>query len=77
VRNIELTGPYMHNGVFNTLEEVMDFYNEGGGAGLKISPENQTLPKEKLNLSKQEIADIISFLKALTDPAAKQHSPTP
>ena len=67
----------MHNGIFNTLEEVMDFYNEGGGAGFKIAPENQTLPKEKLNLSKQEITDIISFLKALTDPAAKQYSQTP
>jgi len=71
LRNIELTGPYMHNGVFNTLEEVMDFYNEGGGAGWKIAPENQTLPKDKLNLTKKEIADIIAFMKTLTDPAVK------
>jgi cytochrome c peroxidase len=71
LRNIELTAPYMHNGVFNTLDEVMDFYNEGGGAGLKIAPENQTLPKDKLNLSKKEIADIIAFMKALTDPEAR------
>jgi len=67
LRNIELTAPYMHNGVYSTLEEVMDFYNKGGGSGLKISPENQTLSAEKLNLSKKEIADLISFLKALTD----------
>ena len=67
LRNINLTAPYMHNGVFNTLEEVMDFYNEGGGAGLNIAPENQTLPTGKLNLSKKEIIDIIAFMKALTD----------
>jgi cytochrome c peroxidase len=73
LRNIELTGPYMHNGVFNTLEEVMDFYNEGGGAGWKIAPENQTLPKDKLNLTKKEIGDIIAFMKALTDPAVKEY----
>ena len=73
LRNVELTSPYMHNGVFTTLEEVMDFYNEGGGAGLHIGPENQTLPKDKLNLSKKEIGEIIAFMKALTDPAVKQY----
>jgi cytochrome c peroxidase len=67
LRNIELTAPYMHNGVFNTLEEVMDFYNKGGGSGLKIAPENQTLPEKKLNLSKKEIHAVIVFLKTLTD----------
>ena len=69
LRNIEKTGPYMHNGVFDTLEEVMDFYNEGGGAGLNIAPENQTLPTDKLDLSKKEIESIIAFMKSLTDPA--------
>ncbi len=67
LRNITLTAPYMHNGVFDTLEEVLDFYNEGGGAGLKIMPGNQTLPPDKLNLTRKEINDIISFMKALTD----------
>lgn len=57
----------MHNGVFTTLEEVMEFYNNGGGKGLKIAPENQTLPFDKLNLSAKEIADIIRFMKTLTD----------
>lgn len=73
LRNIELTAPYMHNGVFTTLEEVMDFYNEGGGAGLHIAPNNQTLPEDKLNLTRQEIAEIIAFMKALTDPAVKDY----
>jgi len=57
----------MHNGVFKTLEEVMDFYNKGGGKGLKIAPGNQTLPFDKLNLSKKEQTDIINFMKSLTD----------
>ena len=57
----------MHNGVFNTLEEVMDFYNKGGGNGLKIAPENQTLPDKKLNLSKKEIRAVIVYMKTLTD----------
>ena len=67
IRNIALTAPYMHNGVFETLEEVMDFYNKGGGAGTHTAPENQTLPAEKLRLSKKEIKNIIAFMKALTD----------
>jgi cytochrome c peroxidase len=67
LRNIELTAPYMHNGVFNSLQEVMDFYNHGGGKGLKIAPSNQSLPFDRLNLTKNEIADIISFMRTLTD----------
>lgn len=70
LRNVELTGPYMHNGVFNTLEEVIDFYNEGGGTGLGIAPPNQTLPPEKLKLSKKEKANLVHFLKSLTDTTA-------
>ena len=67
LRNIALTAPYMHNGVFKTLEQVIDFYNNGGGKGLKIAPKNQTLPFEKLNLSTTEKRNIIFFLKTLTD----------
>jgi cytochrome c peroxidase len=67
VRNIALTAPYMHNGVYKTLEEVIDFYNEGGGNGLGFKLPNQTLSKDKLNLTKEEKRDLIAFLKALTD----------
>ncbi len=67
VRNAELTGPYMHNGAFETLEELMVFYNLGGGAGLGLAVENQTLAPDALGLNNQEIADIISFMKSLTD----------
>jgi cytochrome c peroxidase len=67
LRNVRLTAPYMHNGAYKTLEEVMDFYNRGGGIGLGIDVPNQTLPSDKLNLTKQEISDIIAFMKALAE----------
>ncbi|WP_299715574.1 cytochrome c peroxidase [uncultured Tenacibaculum sp.] len=67
VRNIAKTAPYMHNGVYTTLEEVMDFYNKGGGAGLGIVNDYQTLPFDNLKLSKQEINAVIAFMKTLTD----------
>jgi len=67
LRNIALTAPYMHNGVYKTLEEVIDFYNKGGGKGLHIKIDNQTLPFDKLNLNTSEQKNIISFLNTLTD----------
>ena len=67
LRNIALTGPYMHNGVYDSLEEVMEFYNNGGGKGLNIAPPNQTLPFDKLSLTKKEISELIQFMKSLTD----------
>jgi cytochrome c peroxidase len=71
VRNIALTKPYFHNGAFDTLEEVMDFYNEGGGEGLGLPVKNQTLAPDKLNLTKPEIRQIIAFLNSLTDVSRK------
>ncbi len=67
LRNVAKTAPYMHNGVYKSLEEVMDFYNRGGGAGIGIELDNQTLSPEPLNLSKKEIREIIAFLKTLND----------
>ncbi len=67
LRNVALTAPYMHNGVFKTLEEVVDFYNNGGGKGIGIAPSNQSLPFDKLNLSVKEKKDIIAFMRSLTD----------
>lgn len=67
VRNIALTKPYFHNGAFNTLEEVIEFYNEGGGEGLGLSMKNQTLPADKLDLTEIEKKQLISFLNTLTD----------
>lgn len=67
VRNVALTAPYMHNGSYKTLEDVMDFYNKGGGDGIGIKLEHQTLPFDSLSLNKQEVHDIIAFMKSLTD----------
>ncbi len=67
VRNVALTAPYMHNGVFKTLDDVISFYNDGGGAGRGIDLSTQTLPTEKLHLTKKEIKDIVAFLGSLTD----------
>mgnify|MGYP000565803691 FL=1 len=67
IRNIAKTSPYMHNGVFKTLEEVVDFYNKGGGVGLGFDLPNQTLPFDNLELTDQEIKDIVSFMETLTD----------
>jgi cytochrome c peroxidase len=60
----------MHNGVFETLGEVVEFYNNGGGAGLGIGPANQSLPADRLNLGKKEKANLIAFLHTLTDTGA-------
>ncbi len=69
LRNIELTGPYMHNGVFRTLEEVIEFYDIGGGIGMGYDVPLQTLPSDSLHLTSNEKYELISFLKTLTDTA--------
>jgi len=61
----------MHNGVYNTLEEVIDFYSKGGGGGMGFNVPHQTLPFDSLNLSKQEQEDIIAFIETLTDISGK------
>ncbi|WGQ10560.1 cytochrome c peroxidase [Pedobacter gandavensis] len=65
IRNIKKTAPYMHNGAYQTLDEVMEFYNKGGAAGLGIKLPNQTLPEENLQLSDKEKKDIIAFMESL------------
>jgi cytochrome c peroxidase len=67
VRNAALTAPYMHNGAYKTLEEVVDFYNKGGGGGMGIDLPDQTLPFDHLDLTAKEQKAIVSFMEALTD----------
>lgn len=69
LRNVAVTAPYMHNGVYSTLEEVVDFYNKGGGVGLGIVVDNQTLPTDTLELTDKEIKTLVAFMKTLTDKA--------
>lgn len=63
LRNIELSFPYMHNGSLNTLDKVLNHY----ASGVKNSPTLDPLLNGGIQLSTQEKADIISFLRTLTD----------
>tara|TARA_R110002049_G_scaffold4377_9_gene30564 strand:- start:470 stop:2329 length:1860 start_codon:yes stop_codon:yes gene_type:complete len=71
IRNAAITAPYMHNGVYETLEEVLNFYNLGGGGGLGFNLEHQTLPFDNLELTEKEQQDIIAFIQTLTDDSVK------
>ena len=67
VRNAAVTAPYMHNGSMATLEEVIDFYDAGGGLGLGLTVPNQTLASDSLQLSKSEKRALVAFIGSLTD----------
>jgi cytochrome c peroxidase len=67
IRNIEKTAPYMHNGVYNKLDDVIKFYELGGGNGIGMNLAYQTLPFDNLQLTASEKNDLISFMKTLTD----------
>ncbi|MFO0271909.1 MAG: cytochrome c peroxidase [Gemmatimonadota bacterium] len=67
IRNADRTAPYMHNGVYRTLDEVIRFYDVGGGAGLGIALDHQTLPPDRLELTSAERRDLVAFIRALSD----------
>lgn len=67
IRNIAYTKPYMHNGVFQTLEQVIDLYDAGGGSGKNLKVENQTLSTESLHLTKEEKNDLLAFMHSLNE----------
>jgi cytochrome c peroxidase len=60
LRGVKLTGPYMHDGSIKTLEDVVEFYNRGGGANPSLDPAMQ-----RLDLNKEELADLVAFLRCL------------
>ncbi len=71
LRNIALTAPYMHNGMFRTLREVVDYYNDPD----KVVPNpinRDSLLSTPLHLSEQEKEDLVHFLESLT---GKRQSP--
>lgn len=63
LRNVGMTGPYMHDGRFFTLQEVLEHYSEGIVQSATLAPELEN----GLALSEEEQADIISFLHTLSD----------
>lgn len=67
LRNIALTAPYMHDGRFATLDEVIDHYNSGLQASSTLDPALEQTRFTGLMLSAQDKADLVAFLKTLTD----------
>ena len=61
LRELQWTAPYMHNGVFESLEEVVDFYDAGGGDDPLKDPQ-----LKPLGLAPNEKADLVAFLRALS-----------
>ena len=68
LRNIELTGPYMHDGRFTTLEEVVSHYNSAMHRTDALDPNLAKHPVQGLRLAKSDEQAIVAFLKTLTDP---------
>lgn len=67
LRNVELTGPYMHDGRFKTLEEVIDHYSTGVKRSPSLDPNLAKHPVAGLNLSAADKQALVAFLKTLTD----------
>lgn len=63
LRNAALTAPYMHNGAFETLADVLDFYGRGGDVLQGLDPDIHPL-----GLTPKEKGDLLAFLESLTDP---------
>nr|VFJ94243.1 MAG: cytochrome c peroxidase [Candidatus Kentron sp. LFY] len=84
LRELKYTAPYMHNGMLKTLEDVVVFYNEGGGQDRNKSP-----LLKPLGLDKKEMKDLLAFLEALSgkpltgeqhvwkEPIPKEYEPIP
>ena len=71
LRNIELTGPYMHNGGMASLKEVIEFYTRGGNIDIPGKIFGLLFSQPDLRLESQARDDIIAFLKTLTDERVK------
>ncbi|MAX82038.1 MAG: cytochrome-c peroxidase [Crocinitomicaceae bacterium] len=69
IRNAGITAPYFHNGAYKTLEEVLEFYNNGGALGIGMNYEvpNQTLSGDSLHLNNKEIMQLKAFIESLSD----------
>ena len=83
VRNAALTAPYMHNGVFKTLDQVIDFYDHAGGNKFTndMRPDMIGLPfftilPIELKLSTREKNAVVAFIRSLTDTTASSSVPT-
>ncbi len=75
IRNAEFTRPYMHNGIFTSLNQVIDFYDAGGGQGKKMLVSNQTLPGEPLKLTDTEKKELLAFIHSLNEDIIFENPP--
>jgi cytochrome c peroxidase len=73
LRYVVHTAPYMHNGALFDLNEVVEFYNKGGGTNEFAA--NKTKLLKPLNLSDKEMEDLIAFIESLSGPAIKMTAP--
>jgi cytochrome c peroxidase len=73
LRYVTYTAPYMHNGAFFDLTEVLEFYNEGGGENEFAA--NKTKLLKPLNLTDGEIEDLVAFIESLSGPEIKMQTP--
>ncbi|MGH7971993.1 MAG: MbnP family protein, partial [Limisphaerales bacterium] len=67
LRNVELTAPYMHDGRFQTLEQVIEHYSSGVKPSATLDPNLAKHPQGGLNLSQSDKQALVAFLKTLTD----------
>lgn len=72
LRNVAVTAPYMHNGRFKTLREVIEYYNEPEKVVPNALNRDTILPRQ-LNLTESEKQELEAFLQALTDEQFRQH----
>lgn len=80
IRNVSFTAPYMHKGVYKTLEQVVDFYNDMAGMqfiedmrpGMKGLPFFMILP-QKLNLTPKEKTDLVLLMRSLDDTSSARN----
>ena len=78
LRYTKYTAPYMHNGAFWDFEEVVQFYNAGGGSNDFTDgtmAKNKTKILKPLGLSDDEVADLVAFLEAFSGPEIKMEKP--
>lgn len=68
LRNIEFTAPYMHDGRFASLEEVVEFYSEGVRWSSTVDPLMKKVGQGGLQLSQSEKQELVAYLRTLSDP---------
>src|SRR5204862_6274505 len=71
LRNVELTGPYMHNGGMASLEQVVEFYTRATDFG-DVNVRDKDIDASGIqDMTEEDKADLVSFLKTLTDPRVR------